>query len=123
MHTPSEISFRNAVNPHGRIVCHCFWNSIHVLLKIMLSNKFSKFFWGILKFFPKLLEIFMLSFYILLYACLVPLCFPNGSAMKTWKYCLGGSTSGCCSDLGTIFTISRCIARILGTKVDLPLIW
>ena len=43
---------------------------------------------------------------ILLYACLVPLCFPNGSAMKTWKYCLGSSTSGCCSDLGTIFTIS-----------------
>ena len=119
LYTLSEIPFRNAVNPHRRIVCHCFWNSIHVLLKIMLSNKFLKFFWGIFQIFLSCYKYFKNTFY----ACLVPLGFPNGSAMKTWKYCLGGSTSGCCSDLGTIFTISRCIARILGTKVDLPLIW
>ena len=131
LHILSEISFRNAVNPHGRIVCHCFWNSIHVFLKIMLSDKFSKFFWGILQFFLscwKYLKVPVLTNYEITISCHTNLClfgtfmFPNGSAMKTWKYCLGGSTSGCCSDLGTIFTISRCVARILGTKVDLPLI-
>ena len=91
LHTLSEISLRNAVNPHGRIVCHCFWNSMHVLLKIMLSNKFSKFFWGIFQFFLsywKYLKVPVLTMkylylVILIYACLVPLCFPNGSAMKT----------------------------------------
>ena len=50
--------------------------------------------------------------------------FLMGLLWKLENVVLGGSSSGFCFDLGTIFTISRCIARILGTKdCDLPLIW